>query len=167
MNKKSIIVLVILLVCFLGCTEQADNNGRQKEGSEKILIELLGDSISVKREGLVSTIEYCPDNTCESFSTSTQNPSQKLTDFVYIYLFFVSDYNALADFKNKTGNKYISEIIKRNSEGCVGKSDREMAKCILKLLANRYSIKIKFVRYDENRRNEVGIDLKAQLNQLK
>lgn len=133
--------------------------------SAVILEKHLNNFISIKINELES-IEYCPDNTCESFRKTTKDSFDKLADFSFIYLFSVSDYYALSNFKEKDGLPYIHEIMDRNKSGCDTGKGKELVKCILLSMSDKYSIKIFFIRFDEYSRNEVEIDLQEQIERL-
>ncbi len=165
LNNRGFIILSMLLLVFIGCAEQ---KGKQesKQGTYTELVRLLGADINITIGNENTTIDYCPDNTCESFSMSSTNPTEKLSDFVFLYLYAVSDYRALDDFRKKVAQEQIIEIIRRDSQD-IKNNKLQNANDVIESLAERYSITAKFVRYDESKRNEVVIDIKSRLKRLK
>jgi hypothetical protein len=130
------------------------------------LTRLLGSDVATATKDGITTIEYCPDNTCESFSMPSGNPVEKLSDFVFLYLYSVSDYRVLDDFRRTVEPEQVTKIIERNSKEAK-KNRLQGAKHIIATLAEEYSIKAKFVRYDEHKRSEVDIDIAARLEKRK
>lgn len=141
-------------------------NQENKPDSYAELVRLLDSDISTATSNGTITIEYCPDNTCESFSMQTINPDERLSDFVFLYLYFVSDYYYLDNFRKKVEPEQVTKIIVRNSQD-KNKKQLESSKHIMEALVDKYSIKAKFVRYDEHKRNEVDMNLKSHLEKLK
>jgi hypothetical protein len=162
--KKLLLISALLLITFtLG--DVFASNITSKSGWK--LKKMLGDSISIKRNQNKHVVEYCPDNTCEVFSAAERDSSsiQKLTNFAYIYLYYVSDYIYLEDFRDK-GNVYINNIVDINAEGCPIEKEADKIKCTIRKLFSKNGIEIKFIRYDEMQRSEVSVNLEAELEQL-
>ena len=166
--KKNLqLILFFIIVFFIGCSFSHGSDNMREITSEKLLHDLLRHDIVMIRGKQINTIEYCPDNTCESFGSSATNDFEKLADFTYLYLYFVSDYNALSDFKTKTSHEHIVNLLKKYTDALSKeKKETQKAKDALRNLAKEYSIIVKFIRYDENKKNEVNIDLEKQLDQL-
>lgn len=158
-----LLALVFIIVLGLGCET------RQK-GAMESSIELLrrdfSESILVSKDGPM-VISYCPDNTCYEFKVTSKSKSKSksgedaLPDFVHLYLFFLSNYFALSEWKKKEGARNVAEAIfaQNITDNCRKEQQRESVKCTAKAMANRYSISVTFVRFDENSRNEVPINL--------
>lgn len=159
------LIILTFLISFFSCAKQPKINSQDND-SMKILEEMFTDNIRFKKNNSSISIEYCPDNTCDKFSTTLENSSQKLSDFAYLYLYYVSSYIYLKKFKNKTGKKYVSGIIKRNSDKCEDDSEIDLAKCTLKTLAKDYSIIVTFIRFDEGGSFEIPCDLNDELKRL-
>ena len=123
------------------------------------------DSIRVEKDG-TSTIEFCPDNTCDAFVAKKQNSAESLKDFVYLYVFFYSDYYVLENWRNKETAKAIVKktLSKPQYQSCNKASEEDAAQCILIQLSRREQIKLMAVRYDEHKRNVVKRDLSAVLS---
>lgn len=163
---RTFIISSVLLFMLFGCTEQK-TSPESKEDSYTDLVRLLGNDISRTTKSGVTVIEYCPDNTCESFSIASGKPQEKLGDFVYLYLYFVSDYHVLDDFRKKVDPTQVSEIIQHNIREYDRGNQINSAKAVMEMLVYKYSIKANFVRYDELKKNEVAIDIKSHLEELK
>ncbi len=95
------------------------------------------------------------------------NPIEKLSDFVYLYLYFVSDYSYLDTLRKRVAAEDVDTIILRNKQSTMANNQLEDAKKIIESLARDYSIKATFVRYDESARNEVNIDIRSELSRVK
>ncbi len=121
------------------------------------------DSIRVKNG--ISTIEFCPDNTCDAFAAKRQNSSEGLKEFAYLYVFFYSDYYVLDNWRNKETAKAIVKhtLSKPQYQSCNKASEEDAAQCILIQLGRREQIKLMAVRYNERKRNVVKRDLGAVL----
>jgi hypothetical protein len=137
-------------------------DSQNEPDAAQLLSKHLGDAIEPMREEGI--IDYCPDNTCDSFSTKFSSPGSfhRLADFVYIYLFNISDDPSLEGFR-ASGKDYISDIVSRNMRECADTSEMENAKCALRNLASAYSIKLKAITYEELDKHEVPIDLESEL----
>jgi len=140
---------------------------RNKQDGYNELAKLLESAITKEvKDGIVS-ISYCPDNTCETFSMPSRNPEEKLCDFVYLYLYFVSDYYYLDDFRKKVGSEKIGAIIVRNERITTKNDHLQEVKDVIESMAKEYSIKATFVRYDESTRSETAIDIQSELKRIK
>ncbi len=128
----------------------------------ELLTGQLGDSIEPSKEEYI--IDYCPDETCYSFSSGLNSPGSfnRLADFAYIYLYQISDDASLEAFR-ASGGKQMAEIVSRNMLDCPDIGEKENAKCALRNLADTYSIKIKSIVYEEMEKKETPIDIDSQL----
>lgn len=125
----------------------------------------FSDSIRFKTDGH-STIEFCPDNTCDAFVAEKQTSLESLKDFVYLFVFFYSDYYVLDTWRDKETAKTIAEqILSKPQYRSYNKSNvGDTARCILSHLSQRGQIKLFTVRYDEHGRNVVKRNLNAVLS---
>ena len=153
-------LLLILAVSFLGC----ESKPKETEVTAlQSLQKVFGESVAVKKNGSL-IIEFCPDNTCEIFRTPNTNALEPISDFAYLYLFFVSQYYYLTDWKKNPEAKIIAiDILKRN-RACPETQEKAWGNCVLKSLSSKHSIKVAFVRYDEQVRSEESINLEAELS---
>jgi hypothetical protein len=137
-------------------------DGKNEPDAAQLLVQQWGDAIEPNKEENI--IDYCPDSTCDSFSTKYRSPGSfhRLADFVYIYLFHISGEASLEGFKI-SGEEYVSDIVSRNMLDCADTGDMENAKCALRNLASTYAIKLKSITYDELDKHEVPIDLEGEL----
>lgn len=122
-------------------------------------------SVRIKKDG-ISTVEFCPDNTCDAFIAKKQNSSESLKDFIYLYIFFYSDYYVLDNWRSKETAKAIVKqtLSKPQYQSCNKTSEENTAQCILIQLSRREQIKLMAVRYDERKRNVVKRDLSTVLS---
>ncbi|MFC5577018.1 hypothetical protein ACFPOA_03180 [Lysobacter niabensis] len=123
------------------------------------LTSALGDSVQVSSKGSSTTVEYCPDNTCEVFTLSGASTSLPIQDFAFVYLFGVSEYIYLEPFQSNESSPAVQTVLARYRSDCPQQSARTAARCIVSLLAKRHAIQASFVRYDEGERNVVPISL--------
>ncbi len=123
------------------------------------------DSVRVKKDGM-STIEFCHDNTCDAFVAKKQVSLENLKDFVYLYVFFYSDYYVLDNWRNKETAKAIvrQTLLKPQYQQCNKTSLEDTAQCILIQLSRKEQITLIAVRYDESQRNVVKRNLSAILS---
>lgn len=135
--------------------------------SSTILRQLLGDALNISRKK-VTAIEYCPDNTCEVFRIRTKGTQQALADFAFLYLYHVSDYEVLSEFREMPKAKESAKLIRTEKRGkkCEGFREGQAVKCILRELAARHSISLGLVRYDERARIEEPMDLETELARI-
>ena len=103
-------------------------------------------------------IRFCPDNTCEIFRSGQNTTKQQLFDFIFLYLFHLSEYIYLSDesfgktpFK-VSGKKFEPKIQSRYKHLCV--SDHKDAICVVEAMKKTFGIKVTFGRYDEGQFNE-------------
>ena len=117
------------------------------------------DNVQVSSEGATTTVEYCPDNTCEVFTLSGKSASLPLQDFALAYLFGVSEYVYLEPFQSSSSSLAVRTVLGRYKSDCPQQPARAAARCVVGLLAKRHAIQASFVRYDEGERNVVPISL--------
>jgi hypothetical protein len=167
-NIGWMIVLFLHLILFasVDCKEQKMIKNNKQESFTDLKIILDSAITKFVKKGIV-TIEYCPDNTCESFSMPSKYPTEILSDFVYLYLYFISDYYYLTDFKRNVSRGQVTKIILRNKKSTQKNEQLQDAKEIIESLAKEYSIIVTLVRYDESKRNEVIVDIKSELGIIK
>lgn len=99
-------------------------------------------------------IEFCPDNTCEAFEAGQVGP-KRLMEFVYLYVYAFSDYYVLTKWRTERAAREVASSILTASRyrGCQAASDKETARCALRLLGAEGRITMFDVRYDENARH--------------
>lgn len=152
---------ILLLVSALGipgCNVEPGEEDRALTSLKK----RFGQNITIKKTEFL-VIEYCPDNTCEIFKTPNADAVGAVSDFAYLYLYFVSKYYYLTDWKKLPEAKAIAIDILKRYRQCPETTHQTWVGCVLKFLSDKYSIKPTFVRYDEQVRNEEPIDLEVEL----
>jgi hypothetical protein len=83
---------------------------KQWPGSRRALQGELGASVTFK-DARNRSVEYCPDNTCDVFTMRGAGDTGALSDFAFMYLFFVSEYGALEDFKHSSRADRLATVI--------------------------------------------------------
>ncbi len=121
-------------------------------------------SIALKQNGHL--LEFCPDNTCHGFVSSSDVPVAVLKDFAFLYIYFFSGYTYLPEWRIHPEAKRVAQRILAKPEyrKCKDESDLQSARCVLLDLARNHRIKLIFVRYDEHQRNVVPEDITKELS---
>jgi hypothetical protein len=164
-------VLTILSVLFMmslaSAVDMSGINDGEKIDAWELLRKEFGGAIEMYQNAHGTTIEYCPFNTCDAFSSS-DHQKNRLADFVYMYFYYLptSNHPSVFEFRKSCGDKYVDRIIERNSECCKNVLGNKQVKCVLERMAMKHKIRLKFVRYDEQQRNEVLVDLKTEFDKL-
>ena len=122
----------------------------------------LAPSIAARVSSGHRMLEYCPDNTCERFITSSRVPARALADFAYLYLATVSGYTALQHFKAAEAPQRVSELLSKYSTACAAPDHPQPLGCVLRALQRKHHINIQFVRYDEGQENIVPLVLETE-----
>jgi hypothetical protein len=125
------------------------------------LVSAFQGEISVSTADGISTVEYCPDNTCEVFVLVGGSGPEILQDFAFAYLFGFSQYNYLQSFRADTQSSATQAVFARYRSYCPSISQTDTARCIFRHLLSKYEISATFVRYDEGKRSIEPIDLGA------
>lgn len=160
MGAKGFLLLLLTAIGIFGC----DLKSQDETSALTSLKKSFGESVKVQKNGSL-VIEYCPDNTCEIFKSPNTDALGPVSDFAYLYLYFVSKYYYLADWKKLPKAKTIAIDILKRYRQCPETTEQVWAGCVLKALSAKHFIKPAFVRYDERVRNEEPIDLEAELPQ--
>lgn len=126
------------------------------------------DAIQLKINGKKS-VEFCPDNTCDLVVAIKSVSIDTLKDFTYLYIYFFSDYYVLDDWRKSKRPMLIAENIlsKKKYQACRNSNQKEAASCLLRRLSRKNHIELFFVRYDENIRSVVQIDVNSATEQNK
>ncbi|MCF7223794.1 hypothetical protein [Marilutibacter chinensis] len=123
------------------------------------LTSTFGDLVHVNSSRGSTTVEYCPDNTCEVFALSGPSAAPAVQDFAFAYLLGVSEYIYLEPFQSNGAAPAVQAVLSRYRKQCSQQSARAAGRCIVGVLAKRHPIRASFVRYDEGERNVVPISL--------
>ena len=118
-------------------------------------------AIKLKKIDGQKSIEFCPDNTCDLFVARQGVSDDTLKDFAYLYIYFFSDYYVLNDWrKNKRLMLIAGNILtKPNYRACKTDNQKQAARCILRRFCRKNYIELYAVRYDENVRSVIQIDI--------
>ncbi len=85
--------LTILAFCTL-LVAQPSAGGEREFDPLSALSTSFPNSLKYKNHGKL--LEFCPDNTCNGFSAAPGVSQSALKDFAFLYLYYFSDYYALA-----------------------------------------------------------------------
>lgn len=147
--KKVFVALVFLM-------------GIAATAKELELTRAVGPLVEVTNKGTAVSVEYCPDNTCESFAL-IGGPPDALSDFALAYFYGVSAYSYLAELQSRSDLPEVKALIRRYAALCPQPSQRDATRCIAAArLAKKHRIKATFVRYDEGRKNVTPITLETR-----
>jgi hypothetical protein len=119
----------------------------------------FSDSVKVLSTASSSSVEYCPDNTCEVFSLAGSSSLEILQDFAVAWLYGVSDYLVLKPLQVEPPSSPVAAVLARYRQHCPMVPGSESARCVVRVLASRYAIQVAFARYDEGRRTVVPVSL--------
>ena len=162
MDIKKIIVFALIIIAISLNISQGVVIANGPTNSQEFLLNKFNDSIEVDKDKKI--IEYCPDNTCESFRFKNNPPKDVLYNFMFLSLYYASDYFYLEKFKQENHEKLIRQIVEkeRKNLNIVGKAEYNLedeVKKVVRELIKQYSISFSFVRYDEKNRNVVPSDI--------
>ena len=116
---------------------------------------VFGRAVTISSKGNVTTVAYCPDNTCEVFGLKGKESAGPVQDFAFVYLFAYSGYAYLQGFQSKPPAPPVLSVLGRYREICSQEAPMEAAKCVVSALAKRYDIQAHFVRFDEGKKNSM------------
>jgi len=138
--------------------------GNSKFDPMKHLLSGFPGSVTIRENGHL--LEFCPDNTCDGFTSSANVPVAELKDFAYLYIYFFSEYIYLPQWRDHAETKNAAKRVLAQPayRNCKYEGDRQKARCVLLNLSRNGRIKLIFVRYDENRRNVVLEDIPKELS---
>ncbi len=108
-------------------------------------------------------VRYCPDNTCDQFR-GREGSASSVQDFALVYLWYVSDYVALGEWRKRETPRQVLSVVEKNADGC--RSEGPRIKCALLNLARTGAIRVSFIRYDEGGVAEVPVSLLKTLAYL-
>lgn len=132
--------------------------GETQREAQQALAELskgFSDSVQVRKHP-VASVEFCPDNTCESFDAKDTKSMPVVVDFAYLYIYYFSEYYALADWRKTQSALQIAQriLMKPSYSGCTSETERESARCVLRKYASEGVVRAYYVRYDEKERHK-------------
>ena len=154
-SRKGCFALVLAIACLCSAGNAGASNELIQPLSE--IARSFPNSLRIK-ENDHREIEFCPDNTCELFISKKGVPERDSGDFVYLFLFYFSDYFVLKEWR--TGTKPVQTATEILSESryktCRMDEPRENARCVLRRLSEKGQIALYAVRYDEGVRSKVA-----------
>lgn len=118
-------------------------------------VEIIDRSFPDSIHAKVYSYEFCPDNTCDAFVAGKKFTSEEWGDFIYLYVYYFSDYYVLGNWRAQDEPKKLAQEIleKPIYHGCKNIKQADAARCVLRSLSEKSRIKIYAVRYDEKTRH--------------
>lgn len=118
------------------------------------------DSLKVRLGQKSASFEFCPDNTCDLVKINKAISKETLLDFVYIYIYYFSQYYVLDDWRIKDSSTSLAKktIKKSMPAECTQESDTKQPCCIIQSFTKKYNIEYFFVRYDEKEKHTVRME---------
>ena len=165
--KCRIILIFPILGGCISLTVNDDVNISEPD-TGNILKSFFGNEVEYRTSKHTNTLLYCPDNTCNEFSVPDKNDFLVLNDFVYLLFVYatLANYPKMVEFKKHQSASVVDKVLRRNSKGCVidgDKNSTDFIKCVILKTQQRAGIQPLFVRYDENGRHEVKMDIEELL----
>ena len=87
---------------------------------------------------------------------------QALADFAFLYLYKVSGYFYLAEFK-KAAPAHAKSLVSQNSQRCPQPEELNAVACLLRFLQRENHIRVSFTREDEGQVSVVPVNLEEEL----
>lgn len=101
-------------------------------------------------------IELCPDNTCVGVVAPRTTTFGTLSDFFYLFEFYVAPYHEQQQQWKPKGEvaDYARSLLAAYGERtrCVIGTELEVARCVLRHLEKTQKIGVRIVRYDEEKK---------------
>ena len=146
-------------------SDPAQHAQAEPDNPLKYLTSEFPKSVALKRQGHL--LEFCPDDTCNGFVSAADVSVTQLKDFAYLYVYFFSQNALLPGWRSHPEAKNAAERVLSKSEyhNCKRANALESARCVLLDLSRTKRIKLIFVRYDENARNVVPLDIRKELSE--
>ncbi len=115
-----------------------------------------------EHRGKVLILEVCPDNTCDAFQGTSGIDSRVLYDFAFLYLYELSDYAVLDEWRKLPAvQDALAAITDRNRyKNCRYRLSNSQIRCNLLELGKRHEIRSMWLRYDEKRRSVTSVNLR-------
>ncbi len=159
----NLMIRMIFLLVSLGFIKfaSADTNAVNSHTTSWVRLSSdFGSAITLNASGSIS-IEYCPDNTCQLFTAKKSVTEKELKDFVYLYMYFFSDFNSLKEWRTKANSVETLRGIFNESGNlrCTSKVEVDIARCILKKLSTEKKIQIYDIRYDEGKKHKTLVNI--------
>jgi hypothetical protein len=106
-------------------------------------------------------IEFCPDNTCHRFEARKDASREDLSEFLFIYLRYYSDYLTLSEWRQReTTSRMIERIMARPTfAACRAGSPQSQRLCAIQTAVAAFGILGYDIRYDEGEANIHTIQL--------
>lgn len=63
---------------------------------------------AVKYVPKTSTIDFCPDNTCQRFTSHSKAPCEVMSDFLFVFLRYFSTYQTLKHWRGQSDTNEVA-----------------------------------------------------------
>jgi hypothetical protein len=114
---------------------------------------------AVRYDERKATIEFCPDNTCHRFASRNKASCDAMSDFLLLYLRYLSDYYVLEKWRARQDtNLLVEKVLSKSPYVACTRNDRAApAQCVMRKAKESYRIVGYNVTYDE--REEIRIPI--------
>lgn len=153
---------ILLFLVLLSLTHAAGRGAYTGElgavGPFKALEAAFPGQFTVSK-GTAALVEFCPDNTCYAFERAPGVSYEELAGFIYLYLFYSSDYVYTEAWQNKPESAIMAKAIaaKIGPKSCRASAGGKAGLCIMNSMLSTKAVKVYDVRYDENERSVVPV----------
>jgi len=157
------------LVCLFCACSHRDNDFKQQMFTPEFqrMEAAFPQQFSVNISSVIS-VEFCPDNTGYSFEALKGIEPLKLADFIYLYVFYSSQYASVKSWRNSIPAHNGALKILNTPKYVVCKnitSEKEKAQCVMDFIIMSERVKVFRINYDEGERTSnqvnkvsVGVD---------
>lgn len=147
------LALLVVGALRLACAGEAGAAGPFKE-----LEAAFPGQLSVSK-GTRAPAEFCPDNTCYAFERAPGISDEEYAGFIYLYLYYSSDYAATVAWQNKPESGLTAKAITSRTvhKPCRALAGTRAGLCVLNALLSKLAVKVYDVRYDEGERSAAPV----------
>jgi hypothetical protein len=156
-------LLALALLGLAGLLSASSEAVQPSESALRSSFGSLSSNIAIRTEHGQRVLEYCPDNTCERFVAPASSSQQALANFAFLYLYKVSGYFYLAEFKKTEAAARAKSLVSRHSRRCPQPEELNAVACLLRFLQHENHIRISFTRQDEGQVSVVPVSLEEEL----
>lgn len=136
-------------------------NAENTSAERNEIVARFPNALKVESDAQKASFEFCPDDTCDVITAGAKISERELVNIGYLYLYFISGYTELRAWREtEQATEIANDILDQTGYvDCGADTTREKAICILRNAATKYNVKYRFVRYDENERHSIAIEL--------
>ena len=108
----------------------------------------LDKDVKIQSNRKILEIEYCPDNTCETYTGGKD--LEKLCDYVLLYLFYESNYFYLKEKRKYLKKEILKQVEQRNKFlKCNKLKESIYGKCVVSEMKKKYTMRVWFRRLSD------------------